>query len=488
MSELIEDIRKPISEGAPCGVDIKYDDDYGVLRAEMYKMAEQDWDRVVTLAHTILARKSKDLNTATYLCIDLLRLRGFDGLADGLEGYRILLQEYWDDLYPRSCRARANALRMLISHLGGNEKTLGLIEARQATSNDVDALQRIRDTIDALNIDIKDKFPSSSLSLSNVAQAIEDKLQMLQPKSEPPQAPAPIAQEAIPEARQATSNDVDALQGIAVRNLLSELRVHVITNRQFRRALENIVNQPESAMRNLESLIDLVQRQTIPRYSYVSFPNHTVVEQTEALRVAITVKPINERAVELPLEPPPDKAEPMRVDVLPVISPLDFNLESPSVQTIEVPLDTDSAPVIFKLVPKSEGRKIIAVEFFQNTRYLGRAELETTVSREVQASCPAPTQATLSLGPSQPPDLTILFDRVDLGNGKHYYRYKLLSHLRELNLYFEEFHTLETDVKPEGLLEEIIAQLNRGVSNKRLNSIGVSLYNRLFPNDLKRLY
>jgi hypothetical protein len=241
-----------------------------------------------------------------------------------------------------------------------------------------------------------------------------------------------------------------------------------------------------------------VKPEVISRYSDISFPSHATVGQAEALRVTITLQPKDDRSVELALDHATDEREPMRVDVCLAVSPQDFELESPNVQTIEVPLDADSEPVIFKLVPKSVGRKTIAVEFFQDARYLGRAELETTVSQEVKVSRLVSAQIALGLGPWQiPPDLTILFDRVSVGEGRHYYRYRLLSYKRELNLWFDEFHTPETSVTPQSFLEETFAHLNQMYSDttdsealffERLNSIGTNLYGRLFPDDLKTLY
>lgn len=239
------------------------------------------------------------------------------------------------------------------------------------------------------------------------------------------------------------------------------------------------------------------QDRTDIRYSDVSFPSHTVVGQMEALRVAITRKAVNINAARLVLQPSSDDTQPMNVDVYLVISPLDFGLEGPNVQTIMVFPDADSVPVLFKLVAKSEGRKTIAVEFFQNARYLGRAELEATVSQLAQSPHRLSAQATLEVSATQlSPDLTILFDRVPVGNDRHYYRYRLLSPIRELNLYFDEFRSPETNITPQGFLEETFTLLNRMISSDspsefffgRLNSIGMSLYRRLFLDDFKRLY
>lgn len=241
-----------------------------------------------------------------------------------------------------------------------------------------------------------------------------------------------------------------------------------------------------------------IKPEVIPRYGDVSFPSYVALGRAEALRVAINLQPKDNHSIELALEHPRDEREPMRVDVYVAVSPQDFEFESPSVQTIEVSLDADSAPVLFKLVPRSVGRKTVAVEFFQNARYLGRAELQTTVSQEAQASHLVSAQVAFGLSSLQlPPDLTILFDRVPVGESRHYYRYRLLSYKRELNLWFDEFHTPETSVTPQGFLEETFAHLNRMHSQatdsealffERLNSIGTNLYGRLFPDDLKALY
>lgn len=236
----------------------------------------------------------------------------------------------------------------------------------------------------------------------------------------------------------------------------------------------------------------------IHRYSDVSFPSHTTIRQIQVLRVAITLKPITEQAVQLDLEPPRDKPEPMKVDVCVIFSPLDFDLESPNVQTIEVPLEADSAPVIFKLVPKSVGRKTIAVEFFQNARYLGRAEVETTVGEEERASHTVSTHFILALRPRQlAPDLTFYIEEISLGKDRRLYRLLLLSPIHALNLNFEETGEIELKAAPEIYFEEIFAELNEWLREsdidervffRRLTGLGANLYDQLFPDKLKRIY
>ncbi len=234
------------------------------------------------------------------------------------------------------------------------------------------------------------------------------------------------------------------------------------------------------------------------RYSDVSFPSHTIVQQTEALRVAIALEPISNQSAELALEVPSDDEEPIKVDACLAVSPQSFDLKSPSVQTIEVPFDEDSAPVIFKLVPKSVGRKTIGVEFFQDTRYLGRAEVQTTVEEKLRESHPVSAHVALALRPQQlAPDLTIYIEEISLEKERRLYHFLLLSPIHELNLSFEEAGEVELQAPPEVYFEGLFAEMNDWLGEpdvdddlffKRLSSLGANLYDQLFPEKLKRIY
>lgn len=251
-----------------------------------------------------------------------------------------------------------------------------------------------------------------------------------------------------------------------------------------------------------------VQPPVLFRYGKASIPSRTTLRCIEALRVVIALKPDLEVATQLALEPSHDEKKAIKVDVTISASPLDFELASPNVQSIEVPTDADSEPVLFKIIPKTVGRKRISVEFFQNARYLGQTQLETTVEQKTHDAYLTSTQLGIEITGRQPlsrsdtslqlpPDLTVLFDQVPVSEGKHYYRYRLLSYKRRLDLYFAEFHTPETTISPQGFLEETFSHLNwmhsdvfenETVFIERLNSIGTNLYGRLFPDDLKALY
>lgn len=60
-----------------------------------------NWKPVLDLAVQILSDDAKDLEIASYLIEALARLHGFSGLGEGYGLCRILVERYWDDLFPR---------------------------------------------------------------------------------------------------------------------------------------------------------------------------------------------------------------------------------------------------------------------------------------------------------------------------------------------------------------------------------------------------
>ena len=190
---LVEDFRKAISQAAPCGEDVRYDDDYAFINAELSKATDSDWSQVVKLGRAILAEKSKDLNVATWLCIGLLQTDGYAGLAEGFEAYRALLQEHWDGLFPTSPRGRKNALEMLRSRLGGDARTAGFVEAKPATAEDRDTLGKIVETLKAFEAYLQEKLPDESFDgfFYSITSAVRDKLDELEAPTPAPQLTTP---------------------------------------------------------------------------------------------------------------------------------------------------------------------------------------------------------------------------------------------------------------------------------------------------------
>lgn len=112
--------RDPVSPAAPAGENVRYDETFEQLQAQMDRIGSiagvpVDWSKVVELSTAILKSKSKDLLVATYLTLGLFETVGYKGLAAGLDAYRELVSKFWEPCFPRSKppMARINAIQYL---------------------------------------------------------------------------------------------------------------------------------------------------------------------------------------------------------------------------------------------------------------------------------------------------------------------------------------------------------------------------------------
>lgn len=62
--------------------------------------ADEFWRKVLDIAPKILKSQAKDLEVACWYTEALIRKAGFQGLRDGFEIIRQLIDKYWDGLYP----------------------------------------------------------------------------------------------------------------------------------------------------------------------------------------------------------------------------------------------------------------------------------------------------------------------------------------------------------------------------------------------------
>lgn len=72
-----------------------------LLQSSEITNTKSNWQEVINLATEILEKHSKDLEIATWLTEALLREYGFAGLRDGFQLMHQLINNFWDDLYPR---------------------------------------------------------------------------------------------------------------------------------------------------------------------------------------------------------------------------------------------------------------------------------------------------------------------------------------------------------------------------------------------------
>ncbi len=114
---------KPVNKQQPQGENVRYDDDFEALEDELARQGalidrgKVNWKKIAELSILILEKKSKDLKVSCYLIRALYETSSFEGLARGLEINQLILENYWDKLYPKKARARANAYEWLTSKI-----------------------------------------------------------------------------------------------------------------------------------------------------------------------------------------------------------------------------------------------------------------------------------------------------------------------------------------------------------------------------------
>jgi len=107
----IDELLKPISADKPCGEDLSYDLAYAELDRLMPGKPEQEMGNVKVPAEepdwkdifhrcTALMKRTKDLRVMVYLTLALTRLRGVEGVRDGLQLIHRHMEAFWPQLMP----------------------------------------------------------------------------------------------------------------------------------------------------------------------------------------------------------------------------------------------------------------------------------------------------------------------------------------------------------------------------------------------------
>lgn len=110
----IDALLQPIPGDDPAGDDLRHSPEFDALN-EARRMDDEtmdqgiwqttakkaDWKGLVQQASGLLTGRTKDLQVAAWLVQGLVRLHGAAGLAPGLLLVHGLVENFWDDLYPR---------------------------------------------------------------------------------------------------------------------------------------------------------------------------------------------------------------------------------------------------------------------------------------------------------------------------------------------------------------------------------------------------
>jgi type VI secretion system protein VasJ len=155
----------PIPGGDPAGSDVRSEEKFEKLSAEIDKMSSPsasgaiDWEKILDLSADILANSSKDLLVASYLSIALIKNAGLRGLASGVHVWRDMLTTYWETLFPAKLRMRGriNAMDWWIQRTSAAVRELAPERWKQ---EDIDSLYSDLNAIDTFFRENVDDAPA----------------------------------------------------------------------------------------------------------------------------------------------------------------------------------------------------------------------------------------------------------------------------------------------------------------------------------------
>lgn len=205
-------INDPIPGDTPCGISVKYEENFLALEAELAKQesltaATVDWHQVEQLSRTILSNESKDLLVACYLAVALQNNKGYAGLASGFALVQGLCQQWWEDLFPplKRIRGRTAAINWLVEKVGWQ------LESKPPEGEALALVPDLYQQIHELDIWLAEKMEDKAPDMS----AIVRPLRQLKKSVEAEQAakatpePAPAAKpESAPEPATPTPPEV----------------------------------------------------------------------------------------------------------------------------------------------------------------------------------------------------------------------------------------------------------------------------------------
>lgn len=191
LSPFLEAVKAPISDDAPTGESITYDEDFQTVKTEIDNIGSAggaaDYESIAKLSRTILTEKSKDLRAAGYLVLGAARANGTEPMAEAVRAVRLLIDEYWEDLYPakRRMRGRGSALQFISDRLSD------WLSATDFEKKDRAPLVAARDDLNAIQEfgmqEMGEHAPAFS-GLMNELDAVIDSLPA--PDPEPEEAPS----------------------------------------------------------------------------------------------------------------------------------------------------------------------------------------------------------------------------------------------------------------------------------------------------------
>ncbi|MEJ2413830.1 MAG: type VI secretion system ImpA family N-terminal domain-containing protein [Sulfurimonas sp.] len=111
----MEAILVDIAKDNPVGIDLKYDDTFLEIEQEIdkdYSLNEEstNWEIVQDNCYDFLKVRSKDFKIAVWWIFSNWNQNNWDGLQHSLIVFNQFIEKYHQDFFPKSIKARQNAL------------------------------------------------------------------------------------------------------------------------------------------------------------------------------------------------------------------------------------------------------------------------------------------------------------------------------------------------------------------------------------------
>lgn len=178
-------------------------------RSALTEVGGPDFRLVVDLATKILTEKSKDIRVACYLCFALWRTQMVSGMAEGLSVILLLVQEYWDGMFPAIARvaARKGALDFLIQHLAEE------LKGSEVAVDDRPHLERAKTVAGSLEKELSSRMAENAPAVVTLGKAVDDGIARLpKPAASAAQTPAAGGVSAPPVANAVPEGELKTVQ------------------------------------------------------------------------------------------------------------------------------------------------------------------------------------------------------------------------------------------------------------------------------------
>lgn len=160
-----------ISTESPTGSNVCYTSDaYDAVSSEIDKLSSPtagdiSWQVVIEKSKSVLIKESKDLKIASYLSYAHTYVNRIEALSSSCLLLNHIIENFWEDLYPKKIRARKGAITWWI------EKTEGIIENLCENKIEHGTSDKVLESLNCLEETLTKYFPDS-FSLSQISRNV----------------------------------------------------------------------------------------------------------------------------------------------------------------------------------------------------------------------------------------------------------------------------------------------------------------------------